>query len=72
MDSVKLFCIVWCPQSHKPVTRQFTSAEQAITVADKLKAEYPDRDFHVMVSISEPVLTLIRKDMEANKDKDNG
>ncbi len=58
-EKKELWFALWCPQSSKPVTRKFTSAGQAVTVRDKMKKAYPDRDFHILVNMPEVFLNLV-------------
>lgn len=55
----KLFFVIWCPQSHKPVTRKFENIGQAMVVRDKLKGQFADRDFHILISIPDAVMAFI-------------
>ena len=56
---VERFFTVWCPQSSKPVTRKFATLGQAIHVRDAIKKREPDRDFHVMVSVPEDIISSV-------------
>lgn len=60
MNSTDIFFCVWCPTTSKPMTRKFSSIGQAITVRDKLKLDHPDRDFHILTHVPEPIVALFQ------------
>lgn len=60
MTGSDFFFCVWCPNTSKPMTRKFANIGQAIAVRNKLKQDNPDRDFHILVHVPEPVIALFQ------------
>lgn len=80
---METFYTIWCPQSHKPITRKFQSASQAKKVREKLMSDpaiatYTDvngierpRDFYILANMSDAMLAMVIQTEEARDNHDH-
>lgn len=59
VENMGAFYIIWNPTASNPPTKKFDSEAQAIKIAEKLAAENPSQEFHVLKVVSTSKLQAV-------------